>query len=63
MGIKQTTNRILTKIGVSGIKRLMKRKNKRRTVLSDLLDNPENFKMEAFIEEEEIIVKIRRRKS
>lgn len=63
MGIKQTVNRILTKIGVSGIKRIMKHKSRRKTVLSDLLDNPENFKMEAFIEDEEIIVKIRRRRS
>lgn len=63
MGIKQMVNKILTKIGVSGIKKIMKRKNKRRTVLNDLLDNPENFKMEAFIEDEEIIVRIRRRRS
>lgn len=63
MSIKQTTNRILTKIGVSGIKKIMKHKNRRKTVLNDLLDNPENFKMEAFIENEEIIVKIKRRKS
>ncbi len=63
MVIKQTISRIIAKIGVSGIKRMAKRKHGRRTVLNDLLDNPENFKMEAFIEDEGIIVKIRRRES
>jgi hypothetical protein len=58
MKIKETFNKVLTKIGVSGIKRFAKKKS---SVLKELMDDPEQFKMEAFIEDGEIIVKIKKK--
>lgn len=43
---------------------MMKRKTEQKpSLLKDVIDKPENFKLEAFIEGEEIIVKIMRRGS
>ncbi|MDR1066202.1 MAG: hypothetical protein LBL35_02035 [Clostridiales bacterium] len=43
---------------------MMKRKTERKpSLLKDVIDKPESFKLEAFIEGEEIIVKITRRGS
>ena len=44
----------IAKIGI-------KRKPKKRSILADAINNPENFKLEAFIEGEEIILKIKRK--
>lgn len=61
MDIKQIVNQILTKVGILGVMKIASHRSKRRTVLHDLLDNPEDFKLEAFIEHDEIVVRIMRK--
>lgn len=34
----------------------------KRTVISDILDNPQSFKLEAYLEEKEIVIRIKPRK-
>ena len=46
-------------VDVSTIK--VKRKEKKKTILKDIMNNPELFKLEAVIEGDEIIVRIKRR--
>jgi hypothetical protein len=53
---------ILGKMDVSELK-IKRKKKKEPSLLNEVLDKPENFKLEAFIENEEIIVKIKRRES
>lgn len=46
----------IAKILISGIKR-------KSTILKEVIDNPENVKIEAFIESGEITVKIKKKES
>jgi methyltransferase-like protein len=55
---------IFGKIDVSEL--ILKRKEKaeqKPSLLKDIFDNPESFKLEAFIENDEIIVKVRKKES
>ena len=55
---------LLGKIDISKIKIKLKTKNKEKkkpTLLKEVMDNPEAFKLEAFIENEEIVIKVKRK--
>jgi methyltransferase-like protein len=57
---------IFGKLDISEL--IMKRKEKEKSeqkpsLLKDVIENPESFKLEAFIENDEIIVKVKRRES
>ena len=52
---------IFGKVDVSKLK--LKKKATKPTLLKEVIDSPEKFKLEAIIEGEEIIVKIKRRES
>jgi hypothetical protein len=53
---------ILGRMDISEL--IAKRREKRKpSILSEVINKPEKFKLEAFIEGEEIIVKIMRRES
>ena len=54
MSIKGYFKRLMVKAGI-------KKAKKKSSILKDLLDNPENIKLEAYIEDEEIVVKIKKR--
>lgn len=54
MSIKGYFKRLMIKTGI-------KKAKKKSSILKDLLDNPENIKLEAYIEDEEIVVKIKKR--
>ena len=43
------------------VKRVQKKKEP--SILKQLIDNPENFKMEVYTEGEEIIIKLKRKES
>ncbi len=58
MGVKENVGLLLTKIGMSGVRRVTHRKP---SLIKEILDDPEKFKLEAFIENEEIVVKIKRK--
>lgn len=49
-------NKILSKVTI-------KKMSKKSSLIKDVMDKPEEFKLEAFIENEEIIVKIKRKES
>lgn len=49
-------SKILSKVTFSH-----KKKEKKTSIIKEVIDNPEYFKLEAFIEGEEIIVKIKRK--
>lgn len=49
-------NKILSKVAI-------KKMSKKSSLIKDVMDKPEEFKLEAFIENEEIIVKIKRKES
>lgn len=36
--------------------------NRKKTVLNDVLDNPYNFKVEAYLDGDEIVMRVKRRK-
>lgn len=53
---------LLGKIDISKIKLKTKKKDKKKpTLIKAVMDNPEAFKIEAFIENEEIIIKVKRK--
>lgn len=52
-------SKMISKIGISGFKKESKQKTS--SLLKELFDNPDIFKLEAFIEDDEIIVKIKKR--
>lgn len=57
---------LLGKIDISKIKLKTKKKEKKKdkkkpTLLKEVMDNPEAFKIEAFIENEEIVIKVKRK--
>lgn len=53
---------LLGKIDISKIKLKTKKKEKKKpTLLKEVMDNPEEFKLEAFIENEEIVIKVKRK--
>ena len=53
---------LLDKIDISKIKKKKKNKEKKKpTLLKEVIDNPEAFKLEAFIENEEIVIKVKRK--
>lgn len=53
---------LLGKIDISKIKLKTKKKEKKKpTLLKEVMDNPEVFKLEAFIENEEIVIKVKRK--
>lgn len=54
MGIKGYFKKLMVKVGIKKAKR-------KSSILKEVLDNPENIKLEAYIEDEEIIVKIKKR--
>lgn len=43
--------------------RIKKSKEKKPSLIKEVIDHPESFKLEAFIEGDEVIVKIKRRES
>lgn len=49
-------NKILSKVAI-------KRMTKKPSLIKEVMDKPEEFKLEAFIENDEIVVKIKRRGS
>lgn len=49
-------NKILSKVTI-------KRMTKKPSLIKEVMDKPEEFKLEAFIENDEIIVKIKRKES
>ena len=53
---------LLGKIDISKIKlKTKKKKKKKPTLLKEVMDNPEAFKLEAFIENEDIVIKVKRK--
>ena len=55
---------LLSRLDVSSLKFKTKKKNKeteKPSLLKDVIENPESFKLEAFIENDEIVVKIRKK--
>ena len=53
---------LLGKIDISKIKLKTKKKEKKKpALLKEVMDNPEAFKIEAFIENEEIVIKVKRK--
>ena len=52
--IKEFINKGVTKIGIKTVKR-------KNPFLKNLIDNPEDFKLEAFIEGEELIFKVKKK--
>ena len=54
MSIKNGFKNMLIKVGIKKVKR-------KSSILKELLDNPENVKLEAYIENDELIVKIRKK--
>lgn len=54
MNIKEFITNGVAKIGIKKVKR-------KSSVLRDFMDDPENFKLEAFIDGEEIVVKIKKK--
>lgn len=54
---------ILSKIGIITLQLRKAEKNepKKKSVLNELLESPENFVLTAFIENEEVIVKIKKK--
>lgn len=51
---------LLGKVDISKIK-LKREKKKQRTLLKDVVDNPESFKLEAYIDNDEIVIKVKRK--
>lgn len=49
-------NKVLSRISI-------KREDKKPSMIKEVMDTPELFKLEAFIENDEIIVKIKRKES
>ena len=54
MDIKKWFTELVVKIGFAKPKR-------KSTILKDLMDNPESVKLEAYIEGEEIIVRVKKK--
>lgn len=54
MGIKRCFKNLAIKIGIAKAKR-------KSSILKAVLDNPEDIKLEAYIEDDEIVVKIKKR--
>lgn len=54
MNIKNWFKSLMIKVGMYKVKR-------KSSILKEVLDNPENIKLEAYIEGEEIVVKIKKR--
>lgn len=65
MEVKTEVNLIRSIIGMFDIFdfKFIKRKKKKRkpSTVKDLIDNPDQYKLEMFVENDEIIVKIRKR--
>lgn len=55
--------KLFGKIDVSTLKFRKTKKEKKRSLLGEVIENPENFKLEAFIEGEEIIIHVKRKGS
>lgn len=49
-------NKVLLKVTLN-------HKDKKPNLIKDVMDKPEEFKLEAFIENDEVIIKIKRRES
>ncbi len=54
MNLKTWLKNLMIKVGLHKTK-------KKSPILKEVLDNPENIKLEAYIENDEIIVKIRKK--
>lgn len=54
MAIKDWFKKIVINVGIKKVKR-------KSSILKTVLDNPEDIKLEAYIEGDEIVVKIKRR--
>ena len=56
-------SKILSKIDISNLrfKKNSKKEEEKPSLIKDVIDNPEKFKLESFIEGNEIIVKIKKR--
>lgn len=54
MGFKKWFNELMIRIGINKTKR-------KSPILKELIDNPENVKLEAYLEGDELIVKIKRK--
>ena len=62
--IMRIIDKIIGRIDVSELRLKKKTEKKRKhepSMIKDVIDNPEKFKLEAYIENDEIIVKIKRR--
>ena len=55
MKFKAWINRLMVRLGIS-------RAKKRSEVLKKLIDDPENFKIEAYIEDDELIIRVREKR-
>ena len=54
--------KLLGKIDISKIKLKTKKKEKKKpTLLKEVMDNPEAFKLEAYIDNDEIVIKVKRK--
>ena len=54
MSIKNRFKELMFKFGIKKVK-------KKSSILKEVIDNPENVKLEAYIEGDEIVVKIKRK--
>lgn len=54
MSIKSWFKRLMMNLGITKVK-------KKSSILKEVLDNPDNIKLEAYIENDEIVVKIKKR--
>lgn len=55
--------KIFGKIDVSTLKLKKSKKEKKRSLLKEVIEKPEDFKIEAFIEGEEIIIHVKKKES
>lgn len=58
--VMKILNDILTKLTLGKMKKV-EIPTKKRTILNEVMENPEDFKLEAFIENDEIIFKVKRK--
>ena len=52
-------NRIVSMLHIPDIK--VKKKERKPSVIKDVIQNPDSFKLEMFVENEEIVIRVKRR--
>ena len=55
--------KLLGRIDISTIKFKRTKKEEKRSLLKEVMENPEEFKLEAYIENDEVIFRIKRKES